>query len=599
MFPMDKIRTFSIIAHIDHGKSTLADRFLERAGNRKAQNIEQYLDQMDLERERGITIKSHPVSLDIDGFRFNIIDTPGHVDFSYEVSRALASCEGALLVVDATQGVEAQTLAHAYKAIENDLEIIPVINKIDLPAADPDRVKQEIEDLIGIDTSDAILVSAKMGWGVDELIEAIKERIPAPSGEPEKPLRALIFDSKYDNYRGVIIYVRVFDGVIRKGMKIKLMATGSEYEVNELGIFRPEMVQTDELGPGEVGWVAATIKNIRDAQVGDTVTSAQNPASEPIPGFRKVKPMVFAGLYPVESEDFEKLRDALQKLALNDAALFFQPENSPALGPGFRCGFLGLLHMEIVRERLEREFDLELVITTPNVIYRITKKNGEVIEAHSPADFPDPAEIELIEEPYVRGEIIVPNDYVGPVMQLAHNRRGVMVHMEYPSENRVHLTFDLPYAEIILDFFDQLKSVSRGFASFDYDFLGYRPADVVKVEILVNGKPVDALSFVAPKDYATRRAREVLLRLKKVIPRQLFEIALQAKVGGRIVARENIRPLRKDVLAKCYGGDVSRKKKLLQKQKEGKKRMKKFGRISIPQEAFLEVLKVDSGGGKD
>ncbi len=599
MFPMDKIRTFSIIAHIDHGKSTLADRFLERAGNRKAQNIEQYLDQMDLERERGITIKSHPVSLDIDGFRFNIIDTPGHVDFSYEVSRALASCEGALLVVDATQGVEAQTLAHAYKAIENDLEIIPVINKIDLPAADPDRVKQEIEDLIGIDTSDAILVSAKMGWGVDELIEAIKERIPAPSGEPEKPLRALIFDSKYDNYRGVIIYVRVFDGVIRKGMKIKLMATGSEYEVNELGIFRPEMVQTDELGPGEVGWIAATIKNIRDAQVGDTVTSAQNPASEPIPGFRKVKPMVFAGLYPVESEDFEKLRDALQKLALNDAALFFQPENSPALGPGFRCGFLGLLHMEIVRERLEREFDLELVITTPNVIYRITKKNGEVIEAHSPADFPDPAEIELIEEPYVRGEIIVPNDYVGPVMQLAHNRRGVMVHMEYPSENRVHLTFDLPYAEIILDFFDQLKSVSRGFASFDYDFLGYRPADVVKVEILVNGKPVDALSFVAPKDYATRRAREVLLRLKKVIPRQLFEIALQAKVGGRIVARENIRPLRKDVLAKCYGGDVSRKKKLLQKQKEGKKRMKKFGRISIPQEAFLEVLKVDSGGGKD
>ena len=599
MFPMDKIRTFSIIAHIDHGKSTLADRFLERAGNRKAQNIEQYLDQMDLERERGITIKSHPVSLDIDGFRFNIIDTPGHVDFSYEVSRALASCEGALLVVDATQGVEAQTLAHAYKAIENNLEIIPVINKIDLPAADPDRVKQEIEDLIGIDTSDAILVSAKMGWGVDELIEAIKERIPAPSGEPEKPLRALIFDSKYDNYRGVIIYVRVFDGVIRKGMKIKLMATGSEYEVNELGIFRPEMVQTDELGPGEVGWIAATIKNIRDAQVGDTVTSAQNPASEPIPGFRKVKPMVFAGLYPVESEDFEKLRDALQKLALNDAALFFQPENSPALGPGFRCGFLGLLHMEIVRERLEREFDLELVITTPNVIYRITKKNGEVIEAHSPADFPDPAEIELIEEPYVRGEIIVPNDYVGPVMQLAHNRRGVMVHMEYPSENRVHLTFDLPYAEIILDFFDQLKSVSRGFASFDYDFLGYRPADVVKVEILVNGKPVDALSFVAPKDYATRRAREVLLRLKKVIPRQLFEIALQAKVGGRIVARENIRPLRKDVLAKCYGGDVSRKKKLLQKQKEGKKRMKKFGRISIPQEAFLEVLKVDSGGGKD
>jgi GTP-binding protein LepA len=596
---MDKIRTFSIIAHIDHGKSTLADRFLERAGNKKAKNIEQYLDQMDLERERGITIKSHPVSLDIDGFRFNIIDTPGHVDFSYEVSRALASCEGALLVVDATQGVEAQTLAHAYKAIENDLEIIPVINKIDLPAADPDRVKQEIEDLIGIDTSDAILVSAKMGWGIDELIEAIKERIPAPSGDTEKPLRALIFDSKYDNYRGVIIYVRVFDGVIRKGMKIKLMATGSEYEVNELGIFRPEMVQTDELGPGEVGWVAATIKNIRDAQVGDTVTSAQNPASEPIPGFRKVKPMVFAGLYPVESEDFEKLRDALQKLALNDAALFFQPENSPALGPGFRCGFLGLLHMEIVRERLEREFDLELVITTPNVIYRITKKNGEVIEAHSPADFPDPAEIELIEEPYVRGEIIVPNDYVGPVMQLAHNRRGIMVHMEYPSENRVHLTFDLPYSEIILDFFDQLKSVSRGFASFDYDFLGYRPADVVKVEILVNGKPVDALSFVAPKDYATRRAREVLLRLKKVIPRQLFEIALQAKVGGRIVARENIRPLKKDVLAKCYGGDVSRKKKLLQKQKEGKKRMKKFGRISIPQEAFLEVLKVDSGGNKD
>ena len=598
MHPMDKIRTFSIIAHIDHGKSTLADRFLEKAGNIKAKNVEQYLDQMDLERERGITIKSHPVSLDIDDFRFNIIDTPGHVDFSYEVSRVLASCEGALLVVDATQGVEAQTLAHAYKAIENDLEIIPVINKIDLPAADPDRVKQEIEDLIGIDTSDAILVSAKMGWGVDELIEAIKERIPAPKGDTEKPLRALIFDSKYDNYRGVIIYVRVFDGVIRKGMKIKLMATGSEYEVNELGIFRPEMVQTDELGPGEVGWVAATIKNIRDAQVGDTVTSAQNPASEPIPGFRKVKPMVFAGLYPVESEDFEKLRDALQKLSLNDAALFFQPENSPALGPGFRCGFLGLLHMEIVRERLEREFDLELVITTPNVIYRILKKNGEVIEAHSPADFPDPSEIETIEEPYVRGEIMVPGDFVGPVMQLAHSRRGVMVHMEYPSENRVHLTFDLPYAEIILDFFDQLKSVSRGFASFDYDFIGYREADVVKVEILVNGKPVDALSFVAPKEYAVRRAREVLLRLKKVIPKQLFEIALQAKVGGRIVARETIRPLRKDVLAKCYGGDVSRKKKLLQKQKEGKKRMKKFGRISIPQEAFLEVLKVDSEGGK-
>jgi len=595
---MDKIRTFSIIAHIDHGKSTLADRFLERAGIKKAEQIEQYLDQMDLERERGITIKSHPVSLDIDGYRFNIIDTPGHVDFSYEVSRALASCEGALLVVDATQGVEAQTLAHAYKAIENDLEIIPVINKIDLPAADPDRVKQEIEDLIGIDASEAILVSAKKGWGIDELIEAIKKKIPPPKGNIDAPLRALIFDSKYDNYRGVIIYVRVFDGIIRKGMKIKLMSTGVVYEVNDLGIFRPEMVPVDELGPGEVGWVAATIKNIRDARVGDTVTDAKNPASEPIPGFKKTTPMVFAGLYPVVNEDFERLRDALQKLSLNDASLFFEPENSPALGPGFRCGFLGLLHMEIVRERLEREFDLELVITTPNVIYRILKKNGEVIEAHSPADFPNPSEIEVIEEPYVRGEIIVPHDYVGPVMQLAHNRRGIMVHMEYLSENRVHLTFDLPYAEIIMDFFDQLKSVSRGFASFDYDFLGYKPADVVKVEILVNGKPVDALSFVAPKEYAVRRAREVLLRLKRVIPKQLFEIALQAKVGGRIVARETIRALKKDVLAKCYGGDVSRKKKLLQKQKEGKKRMKKFGRISIPQEAFLEVLRVDSGGQK-
>lgn len=599
MFQMDKIRTFSIIAHIDHGKSTLADRFLERAGIKKAQQIEQYLDQMDLERERGITIKSHPVSLDIDGYRFNIIDTPGHVDFSYEVSRALASCEGALLVVDATQGVEAQTLAHAYKAIENDLEIIPVINKIDLPAADPDRVKQEIEDLIGIDASEAILVSAKKGWGIDELIDAIKSKIPSPKGKVDAPLRALIFDSKYDNYRGVIIYVRVFDGTIRKGMKIKLMSTGVVYEVNDLGIFRPEMVSVDELGPGEVGWVAATIKNIRDARVGDTVTDAKNPAAEPIPGFKKTTPMVFAGLYPVVNEDFERLRDALQKLALNDASLFFEPENSPALGPGFRCGFLGLLHMEIVRERLEREFDLELVITTPNVIYRILKKNGEVIEAHSPADFPDPSEIEIIEEPYVRGEIIVPHDYVGPVMQLAHNRRGIMVHMEYLSENRVHLTFDLPYAEIIMDFFDQLKSVSRGFASFDYDFLGYKPADVVKVEILVNGKPVDALSFVAPKDYAVRRAREVLLRLKRVIPKQLFEIALQAKVGSRIVARETIRALKKDVLAKCYGGDVSRKKKLLQKQKEGKKRMKKFGRISIPQEAFLEVLRVDSGGQKN
>jgi len=595
MYPKEKIRTFSIIAHIDHGKSTLADRLLEAAGLLKGKDVEQYLDQMELERERGITIKSHPVSLDIDGFRFNIIDTPGHVDFSYEVSRALASCEGALLVVDATQGVEAQTLAHAYKAIEHDLEIIPVINKIDLPSADPDRAKREIEELIGIDASDAILVSAKMGWGIPELINAIKERIPPPQGDAEKPLRALIFDSKYDNYRGVIIYVRVFDGVIRKGQKIKLMATGSVYEVSEVGIFTPQMVSVDELGPGEVGWVAATIKNIRDAQVGDTVTDAVRPAAEPIPGFRKVKPMVFAGLYPTVSEDFERLRDALQKLALNDAALFYQPENSPALGPGFRCGFLGLLHMEIVRERLEREFDLELVITTPNVSYRVIKKNGEVVEVHSPADFPEPQEIEVIEEPYVRGEILVPDKYVGAVLQLAHNRRGRLVTMEYPSPGRVHLTFDLPYAEIIMDFFDNLKSVSRGFASFDYDFIGYRPADVVKVEILVNGKPVDALSFVAPKDYAVRRAREVLLRLKKVIPRQLFEIALQAKVGGRIVARETIRPLRKDVLAKCYGGDVTRKKKLLEKQKEGKKRMKKFGKVSIPQEAFFEVLRVDSG----
>ncbi len=595
MYPKEKIRTFSIIAHIDHGKSTLADRLLEAAGLLKDKSVEQYLDQMELERERGITIKSHPVSLDIDGYRFNIIDTPGHVDFSYEVSRALASCEGALLVVDATQGVEAQTLAHAYKAIEHDLEIIPVINKIDLPSADPERAKREIEELIGIDASDAILVSAKMGWGIPELINAIKERIPPPKGDADKPLRALIFDSKYDNYRGVIIYVRVFDGVIRKGQKIKLMATGSVYEVSEVGVFTPKMVPVDELGPGEVGWVAATIKNIRDAQVGDTVTDAIRPAAEPIPGFRKVKPMVFAGLYPTVSEDFERLRDALQKLALNDAALFYQPENSPALGPGFRCGFLGLLHMEIVRERLEREFDLELVITTPNVSYRVIKKNGEVIEVHSPADFPEPHEIEVIEEPYVRGEILVPDQYVGPVLQLAHNRRGRLVTMEYPSPGRVHLTFDLPYAEIIMDFFDNLKSVSRGFASFDYDFIGYRPADVVKVEILVNGKPVDALSFVAPKEYAIRRAREVLLRLKKVIPRQLFEIALQAKVGGRIVARETIRALRKDVLAKCYGGDVTRKKKLLEKQKEGKKRMKKFGKVSIPQEAFFEVLRVDSG----
>ncbi|NLY49510.1 MAG: elongation factor 4 [Firmicutes bacterium] len=592
------IRNFSIIAHIDHGKSTLADRILELTGTLSQREMEaQVLDQMDLERERGITIKLTPVRIDYraeDGtdYQLNLIDTPGHVDFTYEVSRSLAACEGALLVVDATQGIEAQTLANTYLALDHNLTIIPVINKIDLPSANPERVRRELEELLGLDASCAILCSAKTGEGVSDVLKAVVERIPPPQGKSDESLAALIFDSKFDPYRGVIAYLRVMQGSIQPGQKIRLMNTGKEYEVNEVGVFRPALTLVDALGPGEVGFISASIKNIRDARVGDTVTDAERPVAAPLPGYRRLRPMVYCGLYPQETNEYGQLRDALEKLQLNDAALVFEPETSVALGFGFRCGFLGLLHMEIVQERLEREFKVSLIATAPNVVYEVTKTDGAVLFVDSPAKLPPPTEIETVAEPYVRASIIVPTDYIGAVMELAQEKRGTYHNMEYLDQNRVLITYDMPLSEIIFDFFDLLKSNTRGYASLDYDYLGHRKGDLVKMDILINGEPVDALSVIIHRERAQYQGRQLVEKLRSLIPRQLFEVPIQAAVGGKIIARETVRALKKDVLAKCYGGDVSRKRKLLEKQKEGKKRMKQVGSVEIPQEAFMAVLKV-------
>lgn len=593
------IRNFSIIAHIDHGKSTLADRLIEYTGTlTKREMEEQILDSMDLERERGITIKAQAVrsiytARDGQEYMLNFIDTPGHVDFTYEVSRALAACEGALLVIDATQGIEAQTLANVYLALDNDLEIIPVINKIDLPSADPERVKHEIEDVIGIDASEAVLTSAKTGIGIEDVLEAIVAKIPAPKGDAQKPLKALVFDSKFDAYKGVVLYFRVIDGRVRKGMKIRMMATGAEFEVTEVGVFKPNPVIVDELDAGQVGFLAAAIKNVKDARVGDTITDANNPAAEALPGYRKATPMVYCGLYPVENSDYDNLRDALEKLQLNDASLVFEPETSVALGFGFRCGFLGLLHMDVIKERLEREYNLALITTAPNVIYEVFRTNGDVELVDNPSNFPDPTVIDHVEEPYVNAIIIVPKDYVGAVMELSQEKRGEYENMTYLDETRVMIHYALPLSEIIFDYFDRLKSATRGYASLDYELAGYRASDLVKVDILLNGDPVDALSAIVHREKATVRGRQLVEKLRSLIPRQMFEIPVQAAIGNKIIARENVRALRKDVLAKCYGGDISRKRKLLEKQKEGKKRMKQVGSVELPQEAFMAILKMD------
>ncbi len=594
-----RIRNFSIIAHIDHGKSTLADRLIEKTGTLSKREMEdQILDNMSLERERGITIKDQAVQLDYhakDGndYILNLIDTPGHVDFNYEVSRALAACEGALLVIDATQGIEAQTLANVYLAMEHDLEIIPVINKVDLPSADPDRVIKEVEDVLGIDGSEAILCSAKTGLGIDEVLEAVVNRIPAPQGDDAAPLQALIFDSKFDSYKGVMLYLRVMNGCLKKGMTIRLMATGKVYEVTEVGVFKPALVNVEELGEGMVGFLAASIKNVRDARVGDTITDENHPAAKALPGYRKATPMVYCGLYPVENSDYDNLRDALEKLQLNDASLMFEPETSSALGFGFRCGFLGLLHMDVIKERLEREYNLALITTAPNVIYEVVRTNGDVEMVDNPSLFPPQTVIDHVEEPFVNATIIVPKEYVGSVMELSQEKRGEYANMTYLDENRVMLHYSLPLSEIIFDYFDRLKSVSRGYASLDYELSGYRPSDMVKVDILLNGDPVDALSAIVHRDRAQVRGRALVEKLRKIIPRQLFEIPIQAAIGSKIIARENVSALRKDVLAKCYGGDITRKRKLLEKQKAGKKRMKQVGSVELPQEAFMAILKMD------
>ena len=587
-----------MIAHIDHGKSTLADRFLELTGALQAREMEaQVLDAMDLERERGITIKAHPVCLhytasDGQEYVLNLIDTPGHVDFSYEVTRSLAACEGALLLVDASQGVEAQTLANAYLAVENSLEIIPVINKIDLPGAEPEEARRQITEIIGLDGDHALLASAKMGTGVPEILEAIVHRLPPPAGAPDAPLKALIFDSWYDPYRGVVIVVRVIDGVLRPGMKIRLMAEGQDYESLQVGIFTPKAVEVGELAVGEVGFVVANIKKISDAKIGDTITETGRQALEPFPGFKPLKPMVFAGFYPVEGHQYPELRDALEKLRLNDASFFYEPETSVALGFGFRCGFLGLLHMEIVQERLEREFDMDLVTTAPGVLYRVTTTDGAVQEIDSPAKLPDAGRITTIEEPVITAMILTPAEHVGGILQLCQDKRGVQKTLEYLASDRVLITYELPFNEVVLDFYDKLKTISRGYASLDYHVTGYWPSPLVKLDILVNGDPVDALSIIIHRDTAYERGRALASKMRELIPRQMFEVAIQAAIGGRIIARESVKAMRKNVLAKCYGGDISRKRKLLEKQKEGKKRMKQVGKVQIPQEAFLAVLKM-------
>ncbi len=593
------IRNFSIIAHIDHGKSTLADRILEQTKALTSREMKaQLLDSMDLERERGITIKLNAVQLNYlakngENYTFHLIDTPGHVDFTYEVSRSLAACEGAILVVDAAQGIEAQTLANVYLALDNELEILPVINKIDLPAADPERVRREIEEVIGLDASEAVLASAKAGIGIEEILEQIVEKIPAPIGDPEAPLKALIFDSLYDPYRGVVAYIRIMEGTVRPGDKVLMMATGKEFEVVEAGVFTPKATLREELTVGDVGFLTAAIKNVGDTRVGDTITSVVNPATESLPGYRRLNPMVYCGLYPIDTSKYNDLRDALEKLELNDAALQFEPESSQALGFGYRCGFLGLLHMEIIQERLEREFNIDLITTAPSVIYDVHMTDGEIKKVDNPSMMPDPQKIERIEEPYVKATIMVPNDYVGVVMELCQKKRGNFMNMDYIDKTRVSIIYEVPLSEVVYDFFDQLKSGTKGYASFDYELIGYKPSKLVKIDILLNAEQVDALSFIVHNDFAYERGKIIVEKLKKLIPRQQFEVPIQAAIGQKIVARSTISAIRKNVLAKCYGGDISRKRKLLDKQKEGKKRMKQVGSVEVPQEAFMAVLRMD------
>lgn len=599
-----RIRNFSIIAHIDHGKSTLADRILEKTKALTAREMkEQLLDSMDLERERGITIKLNSVQLkyaakDGEEYIFHLIDTPGHVDFTYEVSRSLAACEGAVLVVDAAQGIEAQTLANVYLALDNDLEILPVINKIDLPAADPERVRQEVEDVIGLDASDAVLASAKAGIGIEDILEQIVEKVPAPQGDPDAPLKALIFDSLYDAYRGVVAYIRVMEGTVKVGDKVLMMATGKEFEVTEVGVFTPKPTGLKELTVGDVGFLTASIKNVGDTRVGDTITLANNPAEEALPGYRRMNPMVYCGLYPIDSNRYNDLREALEKLELNDSALQYEPETSQALGFGFRCGFLGLLHMEIIQERIEREFKIDLITTAPSVIYHVELTDGESLSVDNPSMMPDPQKVDHVQEPYVKATIMVPNDYVGAVMELCQNKRGNFIDMQYMDDTRVNIVYEIPLAEIVYDFFDQLKSNTKGYASFDYELIGYKQSKLVKMDILLNGENVDALSFIVHMDFAYERGKLIVEKLKQLIPRQQFEVPIQAAIGQKIVARSTIKAIRKNVLAKCYGGDISRKRKLLEKQKEGKKRMKSVGSVEVPQEAFMAVLKMDDTDSK-